>query len=246
VDLLGIVVGILGVGATLVGREPALVGIVVSILGVGATLAGVLVNRMNAREAALNAREATRRQEEATREATRRQEEATRRQEVGVDQWNRDLRNWASEAIDVLSEAVYASNSSDVRRYISQLSALIDRGRFFLPNQVNKEAEPEKLPAFQGRRHRALVPLIAALRVLDGDVENELKEYVSQKRSDVIRELQREFVSHIQLILDPRQRNREITQLIEGSDERVGAIFGVDGTGSRARLRDIVKRLEKD
>jgi hypothetical protein len=167
--------------------------VIVGFLGVVATLVGVFVNRMNAREAALNARE------------------ATRRQEVGVDQWMRDLRDWASEAIDVLSEAVYASDSSDVRRYISQLSALVDRGRFFLPNQVNKEDEPEKLPAFQGRRHRALVPLIAALRVLDGEVENELNEYVSQKRSDVIRELQREFVSHIQQILDSRQRNLEIT-----------------------------------
>lgn|SRR5215216_2286048 len=74
---------------------------------------------------------------------------------------------------------------SDVRRYISQLSGLVDRGRFFLPNQVNKEDELEKLPAFQGSRHRALVPLIAALNVLDGKVENKLTEYVSKNRSDV-------------------------------------------------------------
>jgi hypothetical protein len=215
------------------GVEPI---VIVSFIGVVVAVVGVFVNRMNAREAALNARE-----------ATRRQDEATRRQDVGVGQWMRDLRDWASEAIDVLSEAVYASDSSDVRRYISQLSALVDRGRFFLPNQVNKEAEPGKLPAFRGSRHRALVPLIAALRVLDGEVEKDLTEYVSKNRSEVIRELQREFVSHIQQILDPRQRNLAIKQLIERSDKQVEALEGRVGTGSKKRLREVVKRItEKD
>jgi hypothetical protein len=36
-----------------------------------------------------------------------------RRQELGLDQWIRDLRAWASEAIDVLSEAVYACNEAE-------------------------------------------------------------------------------------------------------------------------------------
>jgi hypothetical protein len=60
-----------------------------------------------------------------------------RRQEVGVAEWNRDLRAWASEVINVLSEVVYASDDmsdaapSDMHRYKSRLSALADRGRFF-------------------------------------------------------------------------------------------------------------------
>jgi hypothetical protein len=203
--------------------------IIGTFLGVGVATVTVVIIRLNAVE------------------TNRRQEEANRRQEVGVDQWMRDLRDWASKAIEVLSEAVYASDSSDVRRYIFQLSALVDRGRFFLPNPVNEEDELEKLPAFQGSRHRALVPLITALRVLDGEVENNLTEYVSKNRSDVIRELQREFVSHIQQILDPRKRNREIAELIQQSDEQVKALEGGAGTGAKARLRDVVKRLrEKD
>jgi hypothetical protein len=36
-----------------------------------------------------------------------------RRQELGLDQWLRDLRAWASEAIDVLSEAIYACNEAE-------------------------------------------------------------------------------------------------------------------------------------
>lgn len=57
--------------------------------------------------------------------------------------WLRDLRTWASEAIDVLAEAAYHSPGSDssaahqhdelLRRCRCRLSALIDRGRLFLP-----------------------------------------------------------------------------------------------------------------
>jgi hypothetical protein len=53
------------------------------------------------------------------------------------------LRGWASEAIDTLSEITYACSSDDaptsepvetLLRYRHELSALIDRRRFLLPN----------------------------------------------------------------------------------------------------------------
>jgi hypothetical protein len=59
--------------------------------------------------------------------------------------WFRDLRAWASEAIDVLSEAAYhapgrsgeAAPDAEVSvRCRHRSSALIDRGRFFIPNYV--------------------------------------------------------------------------------------------------------------
>lgn len=157
-------------------------------------------------------------------ESTRRREEAERRREVGVGEWMHDLRDWASEAIGVLSEAVYASDGmqeyvpSDAGRYIPRLSALLDRGRFFLPNQFTENHGTNKLPAFRGYRHAALDPLISALIVLEGKVEDkELHDYVTRNRRDVLRELQKEFVSHIQQILDPEVHNQEIARIIKDS-----------------------------
>jgi hypothetical protein len=127
--------------------------VILTFIGVIVAIVALILERRQA--------ESTRRQEESARETAR-------RQEVGVAAWMRDLRDWASEAIDVLSEVVYASDdkqdpsSSDVRRYIPQLSALIDRGRFFLPNLLpNKDTRQDhsdKPRAFQGLRHGTLDP----------------------------------------------------------------------------------------
>jgi hypothetical protein len=161
-----------------------------------------------------NQAEATRRQEETARETAR-------RQEVGVAEWMRDLRDWASEAVEVLSEAVYASDGtqgpvpSAARRSVPRLSALIDRGRFFLPNQYTDKYGKHKLPAFRGYRHAALDPLVSAVAVLEGSVKDEkLHNYVAHNRRAVLRELQKEFVSHIQQILDPEGHNQEIARII--------------------------------
>jgi hypothetical protein len=55
-----------------------------------------------------------------------------------VAEWRRDFRDWASEAIDILSEASYLCSEPDRSEELLhcrfRLSALIDRGRFFLPN----------------------------------------------------------------------------------------------------------------
>src|SRR5689334_9623590 len=67
--------------------------------------------------------------------------------------WLKDLREWASEAIDVLSESSYTCAHTDnsdqdcaaeLRRCQHRLSALIDRGRFFVPNQSVSEFGMEK------------------------------------------------------------------------------------------------------
>lgn len=192
----------------------------------------------------------------------RRQEETARRQEVGVAEWMRDLRVWASEAIDVLSEAIYASDGMqepgpiDARRYISQLAALADRGRFFLPNPYTEEVYgTQKLGAFRGFRHAALDPLVAAMRVLEGAVQDkELHDYVVQNRRAVLRELQMEFISYIQQILAPTDHNKKIVDILRDSEgeveQQINTLLGqnvapgaTDAPGATLLLGIVVERL---
>lgn len=139
--------------------------------------------------------------------------------------WLRDLRAWASEAIDVLSEATYcmpkAMNSLSESekqfgvRCRSRLSALIDRGRFLLPNERESEYGNLKPGAYQGLRHPALDALVAAERILDGNIE--LFSFPNEKEALV--GVRREFVSIVQSILDPRSMNKSVAAVLQHAHE---------------------------
>lgn len=138
--------------------------------------------------------------------------------------WFRDLRGWASEAIDVLSEAAYAAPGRrdtapmepELKRSCQhRLSALIDRGRFFIPNYTPDEIGLHKPPAFRGIRHPALDYLVAAERVLSDAEPEYIKQFGSVRGTLVV--IKREFVSEIQEILDPRSQNKAIADLIKHS-----------------------------
>lgn len=130
-------------------------------------------------------------------------------------EWFRDLRAWASEAIDVLSEASYWCSvdreGSDERVLYCRhsLSALVDRGRFFLPNVRTAEYGTHKPSAYRGYRHSALDPLVAAERALGGNVGG------FQNPREAVIQMKREFVSSIQRILAPDQHNQAIARLIK-------------------------------
>lgn len=135
-----------------------------------------------------------------------------------ASQWLRDFREWASEAVDVLSEAAYSGQETgtgtihapDDAHCSHRLGALIDRGRFFLPNIDNQQYGNEKPVAFRGLRHPVLDPLVAAERVVAH--KSGLGGYAS--RSEAVVAMQRLFVSAVQEILGPRQHNREIARII--------------------------------
>jgi hypothetical protein len=136
--------------------------------------------------------------------------------------WIRDLRNWASEAIDVLSEAAYMAQGrhdtepmdQDTKRSCRyRLSALIDRGRFFIPNYTPDDIGLQKPPAFRGIRHPALDFLVAAEQMLS-NADPELIDRFGSVRGVLIA-IKREFVSEIQEILDPRSQNKAIADLIK-------------------------------
>jgi hypothetical protein len=145
-------------------------------------------------------------------ETARRQDELT-----GIREWRQDVGNWASEALGVLSEASYAcedmpENASPkdyFHSYLRRLWALIDRGRFLLPNQ-QPERRWDPVPAFRGYRNAALDPLWAAGNVMEDRIASRLKKDVVQYRRHVLEELQREFTSKISVLLVPEQQVRDL------------------------------------
>lgn len=136
--------------------------------------------------------------------------------------WYSDMRAWASEAIDVLSQAIYccAAEVKEPQRYSNTLfqcrhtlSSLIDRGRFYIPNELDGVYGMDKPPAYQGFRHPALTYLVAAEQIIGGDFLLEDTPYSSKPAA--LTEIKREFVSAIQTILDPRTHLEEINSLLD-------------------------------
>ncbi len=178
--------------------------------------------------------------------AGRKSERATNQQQklaslTAASEWLRDLRNWASEAIEVLAVASYICKDwTDIStppnekllecRY--RLSALIDRGRFFLPNIPDPEIGAEKPEAYRGWRHKALDPLVAAEMVLSGNV----KSGSFETHEKALIEMRREFVSCIQRVLAPDMHNKEIARLIRESgftrsgDQTLGGLLPAENS----------------
>lgn len=175
-----------------------------------------------------------------------------RRSEFAVAEWMRELRSWAEKAIGELSLASYRLAGSEYTEnernlHARNLSALIEIGRFYLPNQQPDQHGTDKPPAYRGYRHAALDPLVAAVRVLQhgpGDAVDE---------SQVLWELRREFVSILFDILGPDHHNRIIGRMIREShgsrrdDPTVGGLLpngdAVPPGASRV-LRSTIERIK--
>lgn len=139
--------------------------------------------------------------------------------------WLRDLRAWASESVDVLSEAAYCCPPSlsamsnperdQIIRCRYRLSALIDRGRFLLPNEREGEYGDRKANAYKGFRPPALDALVAAERILGEDID--LFGFPDAKIALIY--VKREYVSIVQGILDPRSMNKAVASVLRHAHE---------------------------
>lgn len=143
-------------------------------------------------------------------------------------EWQRDLRAWAGEVIETLAAASYkcgfedeeaSKHAAELRECRTKLSALIDRGRFFLPNIPDPRLGTSKPAAYRGWRHGALDSIVAAERVLSGSEGH--GRY--QDREAALIAMRREFVSAIHQILGPEHYNREIARLMRAAHETRGA-----------------------
>ena len=173
--------------------------------------------------------------------------------------WQRDLRSWASEAVDVLSEVAYTCRVGDpepneketacIARARHLLSALIDRGRFLLPNEREEQYGDHKPRAFRGLRHPALDALVAADRILGNDMG--LLSFPDKKSALI--GIKREFVSIVQQIIDPQSHNEVIAETLRSvntkrsGDPTLGGLLPDASkvpTGADGLLRIASKRFE--
>lgn len=155
-------------------------------------------------------------QAEAAREARRAADLLERNHQLELrswaDQYFSGVRTWADQVCCSISEAIHlmerqSLGQSTKHPVLVKLSHLIDTGRWHFPNQWSDDYGVDKEPAYRGVRQPILDCVVDAYKTLKdssgpGDARDDL------------RAVQRDFVSHIQEILDPRSRDQEIHRVL--------------------------------
>jgi hypothetical protein len=133
------------------------------------------------------------------------------------------MRSWASEAVDALSVAIHLCEldpqeckpgdfSEKRHRLRCELSALIQRGRWFFPNLREDGCDTVKEPAFRGFRHVIVHSLFRAYEQV-GAMNHKCKEGNAEVRACLWKEY-RCFVSEVQQVLDPRSHEAEFIGIV--------------------------------
>jgi hypothetical protein len=129
-----------------------------------------------------------------------------------------ELRKWAEEAASAMTEIIFLCELDPEQlgdgEYFKKrhelrmrTSCIIDRGRWYLPNTTDNYGM-HKPAAFQGIRQPALDHLVNAFKTL-GHVNYREKKDNLQLREKFV-EFKRDFIAEIQIILSPRELEKEI------------------------------------
>lgn len=131
-----------------------------------------------------------------------------------LDQYLCNVRVWADEASENISRAMHAVNlqpderNRELYEAMYRISSLIDRGRWFFPNQWNQEYGIKKAPAYRGIRQPILDRLVEAY-----DLAKNLLKLDDKTSVEGLLHCQRLFVSEVQQVLNPRRRELEIARI---------------------------------
>lgn len=123
------------------------------------------------------------------------------------------VQRWAEEVCHTISESRHLVGRGDAFasqriRQMARLSSLIDTGRWYFPNTHSDIVGSEKELAFRGLRQPVLDYVVYAYRALESDwAEAAIREELVS--------CQRQFVSDIQRVIDPRRRENEIEQYLK-------------------------------
>jgi len=142
---------------------------------------------------------------------------ARRQTRVSVEalKFNNDgqVMAWANRVVGAMSEAHHMCAATNVSSLFlnerslalaTTLSALIDEGRWFFPNVGRRPSEVEKPGAYRGSRQAILDHVVQVYEAV-----NELQRSEDPPRTGLaqrIVEARRQFVSEVQLAVDPRRR----------------------------------------
>lgn len=181
-----------------------------------ATWLATAVAIISAIAAARSSKSADRYQEEAAQHSKRSAELLEKEHQLKLREWTdqyfSSVRAWAEQVCYAISEATHVIehpelNGEHKRPILIRLSSLIDTGRWYFPNQWTDDYGTHKEPAYRGIRQAVLDCVVEAYDLLreSGSTENLKAELVA---------VQREFVSYIQDVLDPRKREQEIKKII--------------------------------
>ena len=141
-----------------------------------------------------------------------------------------DIINWADKCIDILSEQESFLRCNDLRNLSPErekrakellhiLSAMIDRGRIYFPNDFIAGKGEDKPRAYRGERQRILNHLVRCydsfMSTVGKDKDN------SAEAANYILDRRRKFVSEAQLAIDPHRYLQffEMHDLREASGE---------------------------
>ena len=134
--------------------------------------------------------------------------EASRYPSGGL-QNKREMLTWATSVVETMAEAAFwidyeaqlAESQRQAERYrlLTKLSALIDCGRWFFPNQDADQIGTEKELAYRGTRQLALNAILTAFHAIeacDSETGNQRKT-----RKEQIVQAKRIFVSEVHSVL---------------------------------------------
>jgi len=132
------------------------------------------------------------------------------------------LQKWADDVVDTMTETIFLCLLQDklgngdffTKRHSARakLSALIDRGRWFIPNELLDQYGKDKPKAFRGFRPPALNYIVNYYDILKKIGDNSYE--ANRPLRETLWTTRKQFVSEIQDILDPREREKETRDLM--------------------------------
>jgi hypothetical protein len=128
-----------------------------------------------------------------------------------ADGYFRDVVHWACQMTTAISRAIHFVGSEDIesrREILISIYACIDMGRWYFPNRNEDHFGQEKEPAYRGFRQPLLDWAVRAYEIF----ENE-ENYADSKYQLII--CQRQFVSVIQEVIDPKSREKSIKKILD-------------------------------
>ena len=133
-----------------------------------------------------------------------------------TENYRRELLQWYASVISLMIKIIRYSESgvffsadftSQKEEMLSQLSALVEVGRFYFPNVIKNDGFGDEKPsAYKGYRHLNLEFLLYFYNIASNCVDG---RYVS-----LLWKLERNFTSVIFDMIDPRKRNNAYSKYL--------------------------------